>query len=107
MSSSSAQPAIGRTSSNDSGDDLIKPVNAFEARPIAITEYKAAALALAEAFADDHVSRYFLDTPERAHWSQQQKWDLHLTIMEYITYAHCMRGLVTTAGENYGSVALW
>jgi len=76
-------------------------------RVISTSEYKQAAFALAEAFAEDDVSRYFIDTPSRAHWSSKQKWDLHLKIMEYITYAHCMNGLVLCAGDDYGCVALW
>lgn len=76
-------------------------------RIVPISEYKAAALALAEAFKEDSVSRYFIDTPDRSHWSEEQRWELHLSIMEYITYAHCMKGLVLTVGPNYGCVALW
>jgi len=76
-------------------------------RVVPISEYKQAALTLAEAFAQDDVARYFIDTPDRANWTEKQKWNLHLSILEYITYAHCMRGLVLCAGENYGCVALW
>nr|POE71871.1 putative n-acetyltransferase [Quercus suber] len=54
-------------------------------RIVGLHEWKAASLSLAEAFEKDHSSLYFLDTPERAHWTSQQKWDLHLKIMEYIT----------------------
>ncbi len=71
------------------------------------SEYKAAALCLAEAFVADDVARYFIDTPDRAHWSEAEKWDLHLSIMEYLVLAHCMKGLVTTVGPNYDCVALW
>ncbi|KAF2143677.1 uncharacterized protein K452DRAFT_160893 [Aplosporella prunicola CBS 121167] len=78
-----------------------------QVRIVPTSEYKAAAFALAEAFADDDVSRYFVDTPDRAHWSAEQKWDLHLAIMEYMTYAHCLKGLVTTIGPDYDGVALW
>lgn len=76
-------------------------------RVITVAEYKPAALALAEAFAKDDVARFIIDTPDRAHWTEQQKWDLHLSAMEYITYAHCMNGMVTTVGPGYGCVALW
>lgn len=76
-------------------------------RTLRLDEYKAAALSLAEAFKDDHVSKYFLDTPEREIWSEQQKWDLHVKIMEYIVYAHLLKGLVVSAGPNYDCVALW
>lgn len=70
-------------------------------------EYKEAALCLAEAFVDDDVARYFIDTPDRSHWSEADKWQLHLTIMEYVVLAHCLKGLVTTIGPNYACVALW
>jgi len=76
-------------------------------RAVHISEYKAAALCLAEAFADDEVARYFVDVPDRDWWTAEQRWALHVKILEYITYAHCMRGLVTTVGEGYGAVALW
>jgi len=72
-----------------------------------ISEYKGLALSLAHAFAVDDVAMYFIDTPDRPHWTAEQKWDLHLSIMEYIVYAHFLDGLVTTVGEGYGAVALW
>ena len=76
-------------------------------RILGLHEYKEAALSLAEAFADDEVSRYFVDTPDRSDWTEKQKWELHVKVMEYITYAHLLRGLVVSAGPNYDCVALW
>lgn len=76
-------------------------------RVVSLSEYKAVAYTLAEAFATDDVAQYAIDTPSRAHWNAQQKWDLHLVIMEAITYAHIMKGLVTTVGQGYGCVGLW
>lgn len=76
-------------------------------RRVTISEYKQAALSLAEAFADDEVSRYFTHTPDRAHWSEAQRWQLHVEIMEYITYAHILKGLVLAIGPDFGCVALW
>lgn len=76
-------------------------------RRVTLAEYKEAALCLAEAFVDDDVARYFTETPDRAHWTEKQKWDLHVSILEYITYAHILKGLVLAAGPNYGCVALW
>jgi hypothetical protein len=78
-----------------------------EVRVVSLEEYEGAAQSLAEAFADDHVARYFVDTPDRADWSQEEKWNLHVQILEYVTYAHLLKGLVTTVGPNYGAVALW
>jgi len=92
-----------------------KPINASSPAPsvdgdvrvVSTEEYKEAALCLAEAFAEDDVARYFIDVPDREHWSEAEKWTLHLEILEYVTYAHCLKGLVTTVGPNYGAVALW
>lgn len=53
-----------------------------EARVLTLAEYKEAGLALAEAFKDDHSSKYFTHTPDRAHWSEEQKWELHVKMME-------------------------
>ncbi|KAL1633767.1 hypothetical protein SLS56_002646 [Neofusicoccum ribis] len=78
-----------------------------QVRVIGVSEYKAAALTLAEAFKDDDVSRYLIDTPDRASWSPEQKWDLHVAIFEYIVYAHCLKGMVTAVGSDLGGVALW
>lgn len=75
-------------------------------RVVAIHEYKEAAACLADAFKDDHTTHYFLNTPDST-LTDAEKWDLHVSMMEYITYAHCMKGLVTTVGLNYDAVALW
>ncbi|KAF2871778.1 hypothetical protein BDV95DRAFT_628839 [Massariosphaeria phaeospora] len=77
-----------------------------EIRIVTAGEYKEAAACLAAAFADDHVSRYFIDVPDRKHWTEKEKWELHVEIFEYVVYAHILKGLVTTIG-NYGAVALW
>lgn len=77
------------------------------ARVLTLSEYKAAARTLAEAFKKDHTTLYFTHTPDRSDWTEQQKWDLHLSMMEYITYAHLLKGEVVSAGPDYASVALW
>ena len=76
-------------------------------RVVAPHEYKKAAECLSEAFKDDHVVRYAIDTPDRAHWTEEEKYELHRQAMEYVTYAHCLKGLVTTVGPDYDCVALW
>lgn len=76
-------------------------------RLLGLHEYKEAAQTLAEAFKDDHVAWYFLETPDRAHWTKEQQWDLHVQIFEYIVYAHLLKGMAVTAGSNYECVALW
>jgi len=75
-------------------------------RVVTAAEYKEAAACLAEAFAEDDVARYFIDVPDREHWSDEEKWQLHVDILEYVTYAHILKGLVTTVG-NFEAVALW
>ncbi|KAI6832194.1 hypothetical protein KC332_g3447 [Hortaea werneckii] len=76
-------------------------------RILQLHEWKAASLSLAEAFAEDHSCLYFLNTPDTAHWPASRKWQLHLRMMEYITYAHLLKGLVLSSGPNYSSIALW
>jgi hypothetical protein len=82
------------------------PVLADGVRLVTVDEYKQAAACLAEAFAEDDVARYFIDVPDREHWTDEEKWALHVEIMEYITYAHILKGLVTTVGD-FEAVALW
>lgn len=76
-------------------------------RIVTLDEYKEAALCLAEAFAEDDVVRYFVDVPDRADWTEEERWALHVEILEYVTYAHILKGLVTTIGDDFGAVALW
>lgn len=75
-------------------------------RVVTAAEYKQAAACLAEAFAEDEVVRYPIDVPDREHWTKEEKWALHVEILEYITYAHILKGLVTTVGD-FEAVALW
>jgi hypothetical protein len=75
-------------------------------RVVTAAEYKQAAACLAEAFGEDDVARYFIDVPDREHWTEDEKWALHVEILEYVTYAHILKGLVTTVGE-FEAVALW
>lgn len=75
-------------------------------RILKLHEYKEAAQTLAEAFWEDDVAMYFIETGDRI-LTTQQRWDLHVSILEKIVYAHCLKGLVTTVGPNYQCVALW
>ena len=70
--------------------------------------YKRAAECLAESFLGDEVARYFVHTDVHGFnvWTPETR-KLHDEIFQYITYAHCLRGLVTTIGPNYDCVALW
>ena len=78
-----------------------------DVRILELSEWKEASLALAEAFAEDHSCMYFFETPDTAHWTKQQQWDLHVKMMGYITYAHLLKGLVVSAGPNYDCVGLY
>ncbi|KAF3044504.1 hypothetical protein E8E11_006030 [Didymella keratinophila] len=82
------------------------PPLAYGVRLVTIDEYKQAAACLAEAFAEDEVARYFVDVPDREDWTEEERYALHLEILEYITYAHILKGLVTTVGD-FEAVALW
>ena len=81
--------------------------NPDEVRVVSVNEYKQAAQCLAEAFADDEVAGYFINTPATERWSSKRKWNLHVSILQYVVAAHCLKGLVTTIGPNYDCVALW
>lgn len=78
-----------------------------EVRVVKKHEYKQAALTLAEAFKDDDVAMYFVETDDSEHKSREAKWDLHVNLLEYLVYGHILKGLVTTIGPNYDCVALW
>lgn len=75
-------------------------------RIVDINEYKEVAQALAVSFREDLVAKYFLFNDVTDPWTEATT-DLHVQIFCYIAYAHCMKGLVTTVGHNYDSVALW
>jgi GNAT superfamily N-acetyltransferase len=85
----------------------LSPESTEEVRIVGIDEYEGAAQCLAEAFAVDEVARYFIDTDDMAHYSEEYKWNLHCDILKYITAAHCYKGIVTTTGPDYDAVALW
>ncbi|KAK5449908.1 hypothetical protein LTS15_008481 [Exophiala xenobiotica] len=89
--------------------DKIVPTEATHegVRIVARHEYKEAAACLAEAFRRDNVVRYAIDTPDRKHLTEAERFELHRAALEYVTYAHCLNGLVVTAGGNYDCVALW
>ncbi|EMC91870.1 hypothetical protein BAUCODRAFT_79349 [Baudoinia panamericana UAMH 10762] len=82
-------------------------VAASGVRVLGLHEWREAAVTLAEAFAEDHTCEYFLNTPDTVHWTKEQKWEVHLSMMQYIVYAHLLSGLVVSAGPDYVCVALW
>ncbi|EUC45452.1 hypothetical protein COCMIDRAFT_95528 [Bipolaris oryzae ATCC 44560] len=82
------------------------PPLTHDVRVVTLAEYKQAARCLADAFNQDEVVRYFVDVPDLAHWTEERKFALHVEILEYITYAHILKGMVTTVGD-FEAVALW
>nr|OQO17604.1 hypothetical protein B0A51_14668 [Rachicladosporium sp. CCFEE 5018] len=96
--STAAREAVDKAVANSAGEGV---------RVLKLEEYKQAAETLAEAFREDESSWYFLDTPDREHWTREQKWELHVKIFEYIAYAHLLKGLVLSSGPNYECVACW
>jgi GNAT superfamily N-acetyltransferase len=110
--SSSVRPILDANISiekRSSTADRVSATTPWESqiRVVPPSEYKAAAQSLAEAFAEDDVVRYPIDAPDRSHWTEAERFQLHRQALEYITYAHCVKGLVTTVGDDYGCVALW
>lgn len=76
-----------------------------QVRAIGISEYKEAALSLAQAFARDDLAQYLVDGEVGS--SDEAKWRLHVDIFKYLVAAHCYRGVVTAIGPDYEGVALW
>jgi len=83
------------------------PPNENGVRVVAPHEYREAAACLAEAFRFDNIVRYAIDTPDRMQLSEEERFEIHKSAMEYVTYAHCLQGLVLTVGDNFECVALW
>ena len=94
-------PTMSQSSSSS------RPASNDQVRILDKSEYRQAALTLAEAFAQDDVVMYFVKTEDLKKPTSEKEWKLHVHIMECITYAHCISGLVTTIGPNYDGVALW
>ena len=86
---------------------VLSPPDKGGVRVVAPHEYKKAAACLAEAFRTDDIVRYPIDTPDRMHLSEEERFEMHKCSLEYVTYAHCLQGLVLTVGDNFDCVALW
>lgn len=79
----------------------------YPVRVLDKSEYKQAALSLAQAFKHDEVVMYPIKTADRKNSTPEKEWKLHLFMMECIVYAHCISGQATVIGPNYDCVALW
>lgn len=85
----------------------LSPESTETVREVGIEDYEKAAECLSQAFAVDEVARYFLDTDDMVGVSEEEKYKLHCDIIRYMTAAHCLKGIVTTIGDDFGAVALW
>ncbi|MCJ1448583.1 MAG: hypothetical protein MMC23_009100 [Stictis urceolatum] len=79
---------------------------------LAVSDHKAAASCLAEAFEADRACMYFLDCPDTETWTAEQKWALHLRTFECVVYAHILSGLALGTPSpsrpgDFDAVALW
>lgn len=92
-------------------EKVVTPIVSLDRiRVVSFKDSDKAADCLIQAFAEDEVARYFIDTDDMAKYDAQAKWKLHCEIMRYITAAHCLDGLVTAVGDDedeFGAVALW
>ena len=86
---------------------LVPPNWDAAVRTVTMPECKEVGLSLAHSFAADDLSQYLVDADDMAHLSHEEKWRLHVDMMTYITAAHLMKGIVTTIGPDYDSVAVW
>lgn len=85
----------------------LSPESTEQVREVGMEDFEEAAECLSQAFAVDEVARYFLDTDDMVGVSEADKYKLHCDIIRYMTAAHCLKGIVTTIGDDFGAVALW
>ena len=77
-------------------------------REVKMANCKEASVTLAHAFATDDYAQYLVDTEgEGTKMDEESKWKLHADILRYTVASHLLSGLVTTAGPDFDSVALW
>jgi hypothetical protein len=110
-SSSGSNVSSNESSTTNVLEKVRTPTVSLEAvRTVSFKDCTRAAECLIQAFAKDEIARYFIDTDDMAKYDEGVKWKLHCDIMQYITAAHCLNGLVTAVGDEedeYGAVALW
>ena len=85
--------------------------NTNEIRVVTTKDYKLAAACLIDAFSKDEVSTYFTNCSDTVGWSTERKWNMHVQIMNAMTYAHVKFGTAHAIGNGnggtYDAVALW
>lgn len=77
------------------------------ARIVKMNESKAAGLALALSFANDHLSRYLLEGDDMEAFTEEARWKLHVALMTTVVASHAHRGIVTAIGADYDALAIW
>lgn len=88
---------------------LVPTTLANTVRVASFKERVAIGNTLAYAFAEDQLSFFILDGDgdELSHYSDECRWDVHRTVMRYMSALHIVGGTVTVAGPDYDAVALW
>lgn len=107
MEKSKAAMTIESMPSMSQASSSSHAASTHEVRKLDKSEYKQAALCLADAFKEDDVVMYLVKTGDRPNATPEEEWKLHVHIMECITYAHCLKGSAYVIGPNYDCVALW
>lgn len=76
-------------------------------RQVGLDECEVAGRSLAHSFAADALSQYLLDGDDLASYSDEQKWKLHVVIMNTVVTSHILGGCVTTIGPDHDALAVW
>lgn len=76
-------------------------------REVDLEECEIAGRSLAHAFATDALSHYLLDGDDLATYSEEQKWKLHVVLMNTVVASHILGGSVTTIGPDHDALAVW
>lgn len=76
-------------------------------RTVGLDECEAAGRSLAHAFAADSLSHYLLDGEDLDAYSDEQKWKLHVVLMNTVVTSHILGGCVTTIGPDHDALAVW
>ena len=76
-------------------------------REVKLDECEAAGRSLAHSFAADALSQYLLDGDDMAAYTEEQKWKLHVILMNTVVASHILAGSVTTIGPDHDALAVW
>jgi ribosomal protein S18 acetylase RimI-like enzyme len=76
-------------------------------RRVELDECESAGRSLAHSFAADALSHYLLDGEDLDTISDEQKWKLHVVLMNTVVTSHILGGCVTTIGPDHDALAVW